>query len=93
MQEKISTYFAAANSYRGFISYFDKIFPSTEFEKIFVLKGGPGTGKTTVANIIAKESNMQLFKLNATTAQNSFKYGCVFPLIQGLRPSKKQVVK
>ncbi len=30
--------------------------------------GPPGTGKTTVANIIAKESNMQLHKLNATTA-------------------------
>ena len=30
--------------------------------------GPPGTGKTTVANIIAKMSDMQLYKLNATTA-------------------------
>ena len=30
--------------------------------------GPPGTGKTTVANIIAKNSQMELFKLNATTA-------------------------
>ena len=30
--------------------------------------GPPGTGKTTVANIIATMSNMQLFRLNATTA-------------------------
>lgn len=30
--------------------------------------GPPGTGKTTVANIIAKTSGMQLYKLNATTA-------------------------
>ena len=30
--------------------------------------GPPGTGKTTLANIIAKQSNMQLFKLNATSA-------------------------
>ena len=30
--------------------------------------GPPGTGKTTVANIIARESGMQLHKLNATTA-------------------------
>lgn len=30
--------------------------------------GPPGTGKTTVANIIAKNSDMELFKLNATTA-------------------------
>ncbi|MBQ8289827.1 MAG: replication-associated recombination protein A [Clostridia bacterium] len=33
--------------------------------------GPPGTGKTTVANIIAKSSDMQLFKLNATTASLS----------------------
>ena len=33
--------------------------------------GPPGTGKTTVANIIAKRSDMQLYKLNATTASLS----------------------
>ena len=33
--------------------------------------GPPGTGKTTLANIIAKQSNMQLFKLNATSASIS----------------------
>lgn len=33
-----------------------------------IFYGPPGTGKTTVANIIASASNMQLYKLNATTA-------------------------
>ena len=33
--------------------------------------GPPGTGKTTIANIIAETSGMQLFKLNATTASLS----------------------
>ena len=33
--------------------------------------GPPGTGKTTVANIIALASGMQLYKLNATTASLS----------------------
>ena len=33
-----------------------------------VFFGPPGTGKTTVANIIAAKSGMQLYKLNATTA-------------------------
>ncbi len=33
--------------------------------------GPPGTGKTTVANIIAESSGMQLYKLNATTASIS----------------------
>jgi len=33
-----------------------------------IFSGPPGTGKTTAANIIAKSSGMQLFRLNATTA-------------------------
>ena len=33
--------------------------------------GPPGTGKTTVANIIARMSGMQLYKLNATSASLS----------------------
>ena len=33
-----------------------------------IFHGPPGTGKTTVANIIAQATDMQLYKLNATTA-------------------------
>lgn len=33
-----------------------------------VFYGPPGVGKTTMANIIAKESNLTLYKLNGTTA-------------------------
>ncbi len=33
--------------------------------------GPPGTGKTTAANIVAKQSGMMLYKLNATTASLS----------------------
>ena len=51
MEEKmelvIPKYFAAANSYGGFISYFDKLFDSKEYNRIYVLKGGPGTGKSS----------------------------------------------
>ena len=40
-------YFAAANGYSGFRSYFGEVFRSDEFAKIYVLKGGPGTGKSS----------------------------------------------
>lgn len=46
-QKSKRNYFAAQNSYKGFISYFDTIFNSTKYDKIYVLKGGPGTGKSS----------------------------------------------
>lgn len=52
--QKIPEYFAAANSYQGFISYFDKVFPSSDFERIYVLKGGPGTGKSSFMKKVAE---------------------------------------
>ena len=36
-----------------------------------VFYGPSGTGKTTVANIIAKQTNRTLYKLNATTASTA----------------------
>ena len=33
-----------------------------------IFYGPPGVGKTTVANIIAKSSNLSLYKLNGTSA-------------------------
>ena len=47
------SYFAAANGYTGFRSYFDNIFVSEGFKRIFVLKGGPGTGKSTLMKRVA----------------------------------------
>lgn len=42
------SYFAAANGYSGFRSYFNSIFNPDRYEKIYILKGGPGTGKSTL---------------------------------------------
>ncbi len=58
MAEKILTnkrFFAAANGYGGFRSYFPEIFNSGSFDRIFVLKGGPGTGKSSLMKSIERE--------------------------------------
>ena len=48
MDIRLSGAFASANGYSGFRSYFDEIFGVFSFDRIFVLKGGPGTGKSTL---------------------------------------------
>ena len=45
---KVPSFFAASNSGRGFISYFGKIFSRDRFERVYILKGGPGTGKSSL---------------------------------------------
>lgn len=47
-------YFAAANTYHGFKSYFDLVFKPSEYEYIYVLKGGPGTGKSSLMRRIGE---------------------------------------
>lgn len=46
-------FFAAANGADGFRSYFDEIFPSDTLDGVFILKGGPGTGKSTLLKELA----------------------------------------
>ena len=56
-----NSYFASSNSGCGFVSYFDKIFDRSSYNKIFILKGGPGTGKSSLmkkATIIAEELDL-----------------------------------
>lgn len=47
--------FAGGNSSRGFYSLFDHMF-SGEIEQIFLLKGGPGTGKSTLMQRLAQRA-------------------------------------
>ncbi len=39
--------FAASNSARGFKSYYDKIFDREHLLHLYIIKGGPGTGKSS----------------------------------------------
>ena len=61
----VKSFFASCNSYSGFNSYFAEIFNSKEFDKVFVLKGGPGTGKST----IMKKAVKHFERINADIEQ------------------------
>ena len=47
-------YFAAANGIFGFRNYFSRVFDSSAYRRIFVLKGGPGTGKSSLMKKITR---------------------------------------
>lgn len=51
MEEK---YFAAVNSHRGFESYYADMFGAAE--RVFIIKGGPGTGKSYFMRALAKKA-------------------------------------
>lgn len=47
-------YFAAANTGRGFISFFNDIFYDKNISRRYIIKGGPGTGKSSFLRHIAE---------------------------------------
>jgi len=53
-------------------------------KKAMVLYGPPGTGKTTLAYVIAKETNSEIFELNASDLRNKEKMKAI------LRPAIEQ---
>lgn len=54
--------FAASNTYLGFKSYFGGIFSPDEHNRIYILKGGPGIGKST----LMKQAGSHAEKLGLT---------------------------
>ncbi len=50
MLSKTKHYFASANTAQGFIDYFSSNLQT--LEKVYILKGGPGTGKSTIIKSI-----------------------------------------
>ena len=64
-------YFAASNSGSGFVSYFGEIFNPACFEHVYIIKGGPGTGKSYFMRMIADEAEKKGKKviLNPAPAQ------------------------
>lgn len=46
--------FAASNSAKGFRSYYGDIFDGKRFERLYIIKGGPGTGKSSFMRSVAR---------------------------------------
>lgn len=55
MKAKTKEYFIAANGYSGFRDYFANFFDPANYERLYVLKGGPGTGKSSLMKSVLRE--------------------------------------
>lgn len=51
--EKTLRFFLGANTPQGFVSRFDQLFSAEDGWRCFVIKGGPGSGKSTMMKKIA----------------------------------------
>ncbi len=56
-------FFASSNSYRGFQSDYDEIYAPEKHTRVFVLKGGSGTGKSSLMKKIRQEIGEKCDKL------------------------------
>lgn len=54
MKSKVRYYFSGNNTSEGFVSYYEDILPQREAARIFCIKGGPGTGKSTFMRQIGR---------------------------------------
>lgn len=55
-KEETRALFAAANSGGGFVSFYDSVFGKDTFKKRYIVKGGPGTGKSSFMKAIAADA-------------------------------------
>lgn len=53
MENKFSKYFLAANSAEGFVSHFADSYNAIDGWRAFIIKGGPGTGKSSFMKYVA----------------------------------------
>jgi hypothetical protein len=53
MSNRIVDLYPGGNTYQGFYSFYRYIMPQTEARRIFCIKGGPGTGKSSLMKKIA----------------------------------------
>lgn len=63
MKKTSKKYFLAANSCDGFISYFNLAYDPKEDWQAYIIKGGPGTGKSTFMKKVALSAEEKEFEV------------------------------
>ena len=51
--------FAASNSCEGFKNYYGDVFADTRVDRLYVIKGGPGTGKSHFMRVVARRARQK----------------------------------
>lgn len=59
MEKTSKKYFLAANSAEGFISHFGECYDEYDGWRVYIIKGGPGTGKSSLMKKIATKARIK----------------------------------
>ena len=54
MNGRTYSFFLGANAPTGFFSYYDDLIDLSSANEVYILKGGPGTGKSSFMGRVAK---------------------------------------
>ena len=66
--------FTAANTEKGFCSYFDELIRDDSLKRVYLIKGGPGCGKSTLMKKIAdkfEKENMTVERIHCSSDPDS----------------------
>ena len=96
---RIRHMYPGGNTPEGFFSYYDHIIPVSEAKRIYILKGGPGTGKSTLMKKIGLEYSKKGYDvefMHCSTDSNSLD-GVVIPqlktaMVDGTAPHMRDPV-
>jgi replication factor C large subunit len=75
---------------KNFINNFSPIRTHGGFKKALILHGPPGTGKTTLAHVVAQNTNSEIFELNASDLRNKAKLNEILRTATEQKPLTKQ---
>lgn len=56
------SFFLGGNTPRGFVSFFDELYNPYEKDRALIIKGGPGTGKSSIMKTVAEKAVQKGYK-------------------------------